>query len=77
MRTEPENPMRKTWTFCCETMKQQLTEYCTQHGYSCPDWVVSLDSEGKIYLKAENACYVLDFCPWCGRENHHRYPVEN
>jgi hypothetical protein len=52
---------------CCERMFGHMTQNmdCGQHGYSCPDRGVSYHSDGTYTLRAANANYSMNFCPWC------------
>lgn len=56
--------------YCCEIMKQQLTNICPQHGQECGDNVIRICKgqffEGRLMLVAPNAEYDLSYCPWCG-----------
>lgn len=67
--------------FCCEFLKQQITSHCEQHGYDCPDWLVSIgigvDNDGDVLNgphhlmwqgNAGNATYQIRFCPSCGAQ---------
>lgn len=61
--------------FCCGTAKQQLEMFCDQHGWDCPDKVLTLWSDKSFILKAENADYGIEFCPWCGQNLENFYPI--
>lgn len=68
-------PTNLPTTFCCNFMKTQLvtiSEICEQHGWNCPDRVVSINSLGEYSLRAINAFYVLNYCPFCGKKLHDR-----
>lgn len=53
---------------CCEDMKQHIQQNstCAQHGYSCPDRGITLCRDGEYLLRAPNAEYRINFCPFCG-----------
>lgn len=52
---------------CCEIMTDALNIWCREHGPLCPDRIVVRNNEtNEIFLQAENAEYVMNFCPWCG-----------
>ena len=52
---------------CCETMIQQLTNRCEQHGLDCPDNVVRKYKNGYgIPHPDDNSYYAINYCPWCG-----------
>lgn len=54
---------------CCDVMISQLNYFCDNHGPLCPDQVVRMGySSQKPYLQAENAEYLLTYCPWCGKK---------
>lgn len=53
--------------YCCETMKQQLTNNCKQHGLECPDNVVrKFKKSYGIPHPDDNSFYEIKYCPWCG-----------
>jgi len=63
--------IKKVITACCEFSKQQLDMYCVQHGYECPDKVLSTyisgyDGKRRFSLHSPNATYSAKFCPSCG-----------
>jgi hypothetical protein len=57
--------IRSNFIPCCDVMKDQTEYKCDVHSPICPDQVVVLGRDGP-YLRAENAEYVLRYCPWCG-----------
>lgn len=33
---------RSKLEFCCNTLRQQVVSHCKEHGYNCPDWLISI-----------------------------------
>lgn len=56
--------------FCCETLKQQILNECSAHGFSCPDNLIQIgiDMNEKYFWcgEAGNASYAIAYCPFCG-----------
>lgn len=67
-------------TYCCEIMKQQLTNNCPQHGLDCGDNVIRKCRAqffvGRLMLVAPNAEYDMTYCPWCGTKIQEPLPRE-
>lgn len=55
-------------TYCCETLEQQLTRSCEQHGLECPDNVVRIMKNGFFGIPHPDGIsyYRIKYCPWCG-----------
>jgi hypothetical protein len=53
---------------CCQDMHHHLrmNADCEQHGWNCPDRAIGYQKDGSYLLYADNACYSIDNCPWCG-----------
>jgi hypothetical protein len=51
---------------CCESMANQFSSKCKQHGVGC-HVVVDGGKHRRYLLRAENAKYAFFFCPWCGK----------
>ena len=77
-RKIPDHLPKTADEVCCEDMFRQMTQNidCTQHGYNCPDRGIHLnpgyqDDEddcmipSMYLLRAPNASYKINFCPWC------------
>lgn len=73
-----ENKDRK---YCCDTMKQQLTNVCKEHGLNCGDNVIrdySKSDKEKLGVEHpdifgiphpdDGSFYEIKFCPWCGHD---------
>lgn len=66
MTTEQRNVIK----FCCATLKQQIFNKCSQHGYDCPDNLIQIGVGAKEKFfwcgEAGNASYRIEYCPFCG-----------
>ena len=60
--------MKKKKEYCCETMEQQLTNVCEQHGLHCPDNVIRRYNFNKQYgiAHSDGSYYKIEYCPWFG-----------
>jgi len=55
--------------YCCQMMRDQLESECPDHGKNCPNQVVrrwEFEGQKRLTLRAENATWDFQFCPWCG-----------
>jgi len=56
--------------FCCKTLKQQILNKCSQHGFECPDNLIQIahgiDNKPFWCGVARNADYEVSYCPFCG-----------
>lgn len=60
--------------YCCDSLKKSFS-ICSQHGLLCPDYYIRYDSRD-YFIRAINATYRIDYCPYCGEYLYKNYEQE-
>lgn len=55
--------------YCCETLEQNLTNNCSQHGLKCSDNIVQRFKKDFGIPHPDGFSYIkIEYCPWCGKK---------